>query len=133
MKLYEITLREVRYAKVLVVAESRDEAEETALDEALCMDFETEDPAEVDDVEEVDPHYVDNERRRLPVFASAEALDEYPDLAGPEPTAEAWCEALIGDLPIVDDRTLPLALPYPSGTVERVKAVAQRHEPGGAP
>ena len=132
MKIYSVRVAVTRRAYVHVVAESDDAATELAMDRAndILDDGDAEDEVEAE-VGEATGGWNDGE---LP-YLTDEAAEVETELCGTprggDATCDQWAEALRGAGPVVDDTTLPLALPYDDGRTERVAAVPQIRAAGG--
>ena len=133
LKIYSVRVEVTRWAYVHVVAESDDAATELAEVRAndILDDGDAEDEVEAE-VSEATGGWNDGE---LP-YLTDEAAEVEAELCGTprggDATCGQWAEALKGAGPVVDDTTLPLALPYDDGRTERVAAVPQIHAAGGA-
>jgi hypothetical protein len=132
VKLYAVRVEMTRWADVHVVAESEDAAIDLALDRArdILDDCDAEDEAEAS-ADEARGGWTPGE---LP-YLTDEAAEVEVELCriprGGDATCDQWAEALKGAAPVVDDTTLPLALPYDDGRTERVTAVPQIRAAGG--
>jgi hypothetical protein len=131
VKIYSVRVEITRWADVHVVAESEDAATELALDRARDIIDDCDDEDVSADASEASGGWTPGE---LP-YLTDEAAEVEAELCriprGGDATCDQWAEALKGAAPVVDDTTLPLALPYDDGRTERVAAVPQIRAAGG--
>lgn len=124
MKLYTARVSVTRWIDVRIVAESAKAAEALAFDEAdSWMDDCS--PDEETEVEVNESLPGDWDSGELP-YLTDEAADAEVDVCGAEEAdCDTWHDALKVAEPVVDTRTVPLALRYEDGRTERVDGVPQ--------
>lgn len=128
LKIYSVRVEMTRWADVHVVAESQDAAEEYALDSARDI---LDDASKEESSVEVSAATGGWSPGEMP-YLTDEAKDLEEQIAGGRDVdCDGWADALKDSEPVVDDTTLPLALPYDDGRTERVTAVPHARAAGG--